>query len=631
MKALLRRLCALVCVGALLITPTFALSVEDALDLLERSYVNEIPSKAYEAETLDELFAIIADPYTYYMTKEEYQSFLSSVEGDDTVTGIGASILYTKDGIMLDSVLSGSGAEAAGLVSGDLIIAIEGLSCENANEEHRALLLGEVGTVVHITVKHADGSVREHAITRRTVALHNTSVTAADGIGYIDCDTFGSQTGVYFSDGIKKHDRQVRLWVVDLRGNTGGYSESAVKALSAFVGSGDLLYFKSKSGFVHRSSCHDTDLTDKPVIVLTNGRTASASEIFSGGISGRNAGIVVGSRTFGKGVAQIVYDADNSSLFDGDALKVTTYRFYLADGNTSDRIGIIPTVCVDSAIAPEVASLLCAEKPAGSSAYLHLILNGLDFYVNLPDAQASHAPALNALLSALAPDAVVFYGENGSERAATVKELCSLCASPVPDRSFIDTSQSAYSDKINALGVYQLVFGDGNGMFRPSDTMTRAEVCCLLAQALGITSDADGYFTDVPSGSWYAGSVNAMAALDLVNGIGNGRFVPSGTMTQEEFLTIMGRLAEFLNLNAGNYLDNHPLAMLEPLECYQEFSSWAIRGTDLLANFCPHETDVKAGMLFTPLEQLEPKAPVLRGQAAATMYNLLTGLGILSY
>ena len=253
MKASVRRLCALVCICAVLITPTFALSVEDALNLLEQSYVNEIPSKAYDAETLDDLFAIVADPYTYYMTKEEYQSFLSGVEGDSTVTGIGASIFYTGDGILLDSVLSGSGAEAAGLVSGDLIIAIEGVSCENANEEHRALLLGESGTVVHVTVKHANGSVQDYAITRRTVALHNTSITVKGGVGYIDCDTFGSHTGDYFHDGVKQYDRQVRLWVVDLRGNTGGYSESAVKALGAFVGSGDLLYLKNHSGSVHSS------------------------------------------------------------------------------------------------------------------------------------------------------------------------------------------------------------------------------------------------------------------------------------------------------------------------------------------------------------------------------------------
>ena len=93
MKALLRRLCALLCICALLITPASALSVENALDLLEQTYVNDIPARAYDAETLEELFAVIGDPYTYYMTEQEYQSFLSSVEGDTTVTGIGAAIL----------------------------------------------------------------------------------------------------------------------------------------------------------------------------------------------------------------------------------------------------------------------------------------------------------------------------------------------------------------------------------------------------------------------------------------------------------------------------------------------------------------------------------------------------------
>ena len=192
MKALLRRLCALLCICALLITPASALSVENALDLLEQTYVNDIPARAYDAETLEELFAVIGDPYTYYMTEQEYQSFLSSVEGDTTVTGIGAAILYTEDGILLDSILPGGGAEAAGLVAGDLIIAIEGVSCANADASHRAQLLGEEGSVVHLSVRHADGSVRDYALTRRTLELHNTTVTAKDGVGFIDCDTFGS-------------------------------------------------------------------------------------------------------------------------------------------------------------------------------------------------------------------------------------------------------------------------------------------------------------------------------------------------------------------------------------------------------------------------------------------------------
>ena len=631
MKALLRRLCALLCICALLITPASALSVENALDLLEQTYVNDIPARAYDAETLEELFAVIGDPYTYYMTEQEYQSFLSSVEGDTTVTGIGAAILYTEDGILLDSILPGGGAEAAGLVAGDLIIAIEGVSCANADASHRAQLLGQEGSVVHLSVRHADGSVRDYALTRRTLELHNTTVTAKDGVGFIDCDTFGSQTGAYFSDGIIKYDRQVRLWVADLRGNTGGFSESAVDALGAFAGSGNLLYLKNRGGSVLHSAYRGADRTDKPVIVLTDGHTASASEIFAGGIKGCKAGIVVGSRTYGKGVAQIVYDADTSPLFDGDALKVTAYRFYLADGNTSDRIGVIPTLFVDSFTAPEVAALLCAQKPADGSAYLRLVLNGFDFYVNLPQARAEHADALSTLLAALAPDAAVFYGNDGSERAAAVGELPALCGCTVVERGFADAAQSVYADAINTLGVYRMVIGDGSGMFRPSDTMTRAEVCCLLAQALGIASGADGCFADVPSGSWYAGSVNAMATLGLVSGVGNDRFAPLDTMTQEEFFTVMGRLAEFLNLDACIYLDERPLGTLEPLACYQGFSSWAIRGTDLLANFSPRETGSGTGMLFAALEELQPKEPILREQAADTMYKLLTGLGILSY
>ena len=96
-KPCLRRLAVTCCVLALLVTSAAALSVEDARTLLEETYVDELPEAAYTAATLEELFAAIGDPYTYYMTAEEYTDFLSSVEHEDAVTGIGAAISYTDE------------------------------------------------------------------------------------------------------------------------------------------------------------------------------------------------------------------------------------------------------------------------------------------------------------------------------------------------------------------------------------------------------------------------------------------------------------------------------------------------------------------------------------------------------
>lgn len=129
MKKRLFRLGALCCVAAMTITTgAQALSVEEAYDILQRSYVDKLPRAAQDAKSLDELFSY-TDDYTYYMTAEEYQAFLQGVEGDVSFAGIGAEITYVPEGIRIVSVLKGGGAEKAGLAAGDIIIAIESESC----------------------------------------------------------------------------------------------------------------------------------------------------------------------------------------------------------------------------------------------------------------------------------------------------------------------------------------------------------------------------------------------------------------------------------------------------------------------------------------------------------------------
>ena len=143
MKKRLFRLGALCCVAAMTITTgAQALSVEEAYDILQRSYVDKLPRAAQDAKSLDELFSY-TDDYTYYMTAEEYQAFLQGVEGDVSFAGIGAEITYVPEGIRIVSVLKGGGAEKAGLAAGDIIIAIESESCAPGGAEHRAKLLGE--------------------------------------------------------------------------------------------------------------------------------------------------------------------------------------------------------------------------------------------------------------------------------------------------------------------------------------------------------------------------------------------------------------------------------------------------------------------------------------------------------
>ena len=282
MKKRLFRLGALCCVAAMTITTTAqALSVEEAYDILQRSYVDKLPRAAQDAKSLDELFSY-TDDYTYYMTAEEYQAFLQGVEGDVSFAGIGAEITYVPEGIRIVSVLKGGGAEKAGLAAGDIIIAIESESCAPGGAEHRAKLLGEAGTSVTVTVRHADGTQADYTVTRALVTQTNTTVSVTGGVGYIDCDSFGTQTGTYFQEGVRGNDSAVRAWIVDLRGNGGGLTSAAVSALGAFSGEGDLIYFVDQDGESAAQRYSGKDLTDKPAIVLMDSGSASASENLCG-------------------------------------------------------------------------------------------------------------------------------------------------------------------------------------------------------------------------------------------------------------------------------------------------------------------------------------------------------------
>lgn len=358
--------------------------------------------------------------------------------------------------------------------------------------------------------------------------------------------------------------------------------------------------------------------------------SASASEIFAGGVLGTGSGIVIGTRSYGKGVAQILYDESNCPYLHGDAVKVTAYRFYCAGGNTTDRIGVVPTLYIPQDQAVAAARLLSGEKTK-DSAYLRLVLNGCDFYIDIPAGKESSSAALEAILAALTPDAVLYWGENGGERKLTLaqaREKCGFAASSALD--FSDVADSEYAQEIDSLAASRIVFGDG-GKFRPDATMTRAEVCALLAQVLDLYSTANGCFTDVAKGSWYAPSVNAMAAIGLVSGVGGGKFDPNATMTQEEFITVLGRLVEFVNLDAREFLDKNPLAILQPLPKYKSFSHWAIRSAELLTNSVFDENGDAVNMYCMSLEDIEPQVPVLREQAAAALYNALRTTGVLKY
>lgn len=631
MKKLVRQLATVFCVLVLCLTPAFALSVEDALALLEELYVDPLPAAAYEAATLDELFAALGDMNTYYMSAADYEEFTSSVESESSVTGIGAGIEYTADGILLTSILPGSGAEEAGLLPGDLIVAINNYSCVPASEQHRSLIIGEEGTTVGLTVQHADGTRQDYSIERRLIEIHNTVVTYEDGIGYIDCNSFGLKTPVYFKEAFEAYP-DAKFWIIDLRSNVGGLADSAVDILSYILGPGPKLYYADSEDWSYYTLTVDDAITDRPVIVLVNGWSASSSEILSGGIATSDAGIVIGSRTYGKGTAQIVLDSEtNPELFSDDSLKLTAYRFYGPTGNTTDHIGVIPTLYVPDDMTAGVASLLHVDEPE-SSEYLTMQLNGRTFYVDPAAAQNAGAEdALSTLLSALPPDVNIVHVSEDTYTRISAEEALGRFGDSSLYRGLADAASSPFAKEINTLAVYDILddLSEETNLYEPERNMTRAELCSVIAHALNITTKSPSLFTDVTEDQWYCGEVNAIARLGFVNGIGDGLFDPDSPLTQEQFITVMGRLASFLNLDVAGGLTQMPdTSELIDLSAYAE---WAQDSATILSVFSASSGNDDGIMLWDELSQINPQANITRGQAAATICHLLKSLSILAY
>lgn len=620
MKKILRRLGALLLALSLLVTAASALTVDQAVELLEENYLRELPEEISSAQTLEELFEALGDPYTYYMSAEDYQAFLASVENTTELVGIGVSIQFTNDGILVLETLKGGAAGEAGIRAGDLIVAVDGTPCVPASEGHRALILGEEGSTVTVTVLR-DGVRRQYTLERRHVVIPNTETELLDGrIGWIDCSSFGTETGRYFLQGLQEYAAQAEDWIVDVRGNSGGQTTAAVEAIGAFAGPGFHLWLRTgqKDAYYYYYP-GEAAAPELGAVILVDAGTASAAEAFAAGMRDVGRAVLVGGRTYGKGVAQVVVDeSDRPDLFDGDAIKVTAYRFYSAGYNTNDLIGVIPTLLVDDADAANVALALCGALDTPDDELLIVALDSsLVYYVDL---RATAPETLTALLEALPPSAQLqLY--SGSELWDTMDapEAAQRLGVDYESRWFTDVADSDWAEKLNTLATYGVLRGIGEGRFAPDAAITRADVCRMIAQAMGISSDRQ-FFSDVPADASYAGAVNAMAELGLVNGIGGGQFAPLEPISREQYLAIMARLACWLNFMVDDTASGLSQEDADAMAEYG-FSGWARSGAALLSEF---------DLLYADPSGLELGGPITRGEAGAQLYNVLRGLGIIT-
>lgn len=578
-----------------------ALDREETLELLERHYINSIPEEVYQLETPEEIIQALGDPYTEYLTAEQYEALLRSVNGQSLV-GLGVVIRQEEDGaLMIREVLPNSPAQEAGLEAGDRITAIDGVPV-TPDTDYLPLLAGEEDTSVILTIARED-DVADYVIVRAAVSVPIVSYALADGVPVIECVSFGASTAEVFYQALMEYEDQPGAWVVDLRNNGGGSVDAAVGATAWFVGGNRMLVFFRDSSDRYSSLYsypYVPDLTDRPVIILTSGETASGAELFSAALRDHGAAIAVGQRTYGKGVAQSVLDQKNyPEYFDGDALKVTTSRFFSPAGSTNDAVGVIPTLAVSDQNAPAAALLLAQGKPKTVTPVLQIALAGQNLYIPLELACGENfRDAFTELLEALPPSAVLGVGKNtGSWDPTTPKELARELGLSFRSREFTDVKSGHPNAKaIQTLAVMQLIQGVSGQNFAPDQTVARGEFFDMVGYALDMDRAA-------------------MVKNGFISGDRRG-LRESEPITYQEMAAVLAKAAGWASMDGFDF--NRILPGEEALEIsYPAFSPWARSAAYVLDQ-----------MEALDLE-LDPKAQATRGQAAQLLYDVLTSAKLL--
>ncbi len=610
-----------------------AITPQQVKDLLTQFYIYDIPEEAMEAETVEGIMAAIDDPYTMYLSPEMFERFMSSMS-DGTLMGIGIVGTITEDGLLISSVYENTPAEKLGLTAGDLIVRVEGGPADQNPEDITTLLRGEEGTKVSFLVRHADGQEETFTTLRAKITVPATRTTLLeDGTtAYITCNTFGEETLNQFVKGTQDQTN-VTLWLVDLRANDGGSVDAAAQSLGVFLGRDTMAYLRTGSDLVERYVSTQQRTTPRPAIVLVSPVTASAAELYAMAIRDHRGGLVIGSNTFGKGVAQIILSESQlpGILESGEAMRITAYQTYGYRGNTPQNIGVIPDLLVDPQYAADIAVLLTPVAPSGDrTGWAALHLGGLRWYLDLSQAKNEDtAPFFSALVSALPPACEVFLGDKDGWTQASPEELAAVSgAQNVKLRRFSDVEGDPCQQAADTLCTYGILFGMGDGTYHPSDGLTRAQLCAVLVQALNLrAADERPGFSDVPAGSWYEPYIKAAQAAGYVEGMGDNIFSPDTKVTHEQLITILGRMASKLNLS----FRNASLSVPESTGVPSGYSDWARPWAWLLSASQTDTIGVPISMLYARLEDIPPQSPATRGETAMILYNILYATDIIPY
>lgn len=309
-------------------------------------YSDDIEEEQLEDAIYTGFVSAMEDPYTVYYDQEATKQLLESTTGE--YTGIGAAMvqnLETKE-IIITTVYKDSPAEKAGLQEGDILYQVdEQVVGENDTSEVVSWIKGEVGTEVVLHVYRGDKYEEKTLTAVRDVIERQTVdyVMKENNTGYIYVSEFDKVTYDQFEKALTDLENQgLESLVIDLRNNPGGNLDIVVEMLRLLLPKGEVVSIQDKYGNKQVYECDGKHQFQKPLAVLVNGYSASASEIFAGAVKDYNLGTIVGTTTYGKGIVQELFN-----LGDGTMIKITTAEYFTPNGENIHGKGIEPDISIE--------------------------------------------------------------------------------------------------------------------------------------------------------------------------------------------------------------------------------------------------------------------------------------------
>lgn len=307
-------------------------------------YNHQIKTDEDAKIAIDTMLASLNDPYSRYMTSEEYTDQNDSIKSK--ITGIGVNITSVSGKIQVVNVVDNTPAKFANILPNDIILKINdqnvnGLTLSKVAE----LVKGPENTFVKITLLRNNDKLVKNVM-RKEIKIKTVKSSMDNNIGYIQITSFiGSTTPNEFLEALEKTKKAKGL-IIDLRGNTGGLLPNAVFIANLFIPKGNIVSIVGRNGYKYKIKAQNTEYrVKKPLVVLVDGTSASASEILSGALKDYHKATLVGTRTFGKGMVQKIIPLPNET-----GLNLTIAKYLTPNGSDINKKGIEPDVEVDFSV-----------------------------------------------------------------------------------------------------------------------------------------------------------------------------------------------------------------------------------------------------------------------------------------